>query len=93
MQLDIRGVSKTYPNGVQALKDVTLTIPAGSTSGIINFGVKGDTVWEPDETFYVNLSNATNAVIIDEQGTGTILNDDPASADLVSSGVLHCYGH
>jgi ABC-2 type transport system ATP-binding protein len=29
MELHIRGVSKTYPNGVQALKDVTLTIPAG----------------------------------------------------------------
>ncbi len=29
MQLDIRGISKSYPNGVQALKDVSLTIPAG----------------------------------------------------------------
>lgn len=29
MDLQIRGVSKTYPNGVQALKDVTLTIPHG----------------------------------------------------------------
>ena len=29
MELRIRGVSKTYPNGVQALKDVTLTIPWG----------------------------------------------------------------
>ncbi len=29
MQLTIEAVSKTYPNGVQALKDVTLTIPAG----------------------------------------------------------------
>ena len=29
MELQIRGVSRTYPNGVQALKDVTLTIPAG----------------------------------------------------------------
>jgi ABC-type multidrug transport system ATPase subunit len=29
MELQIRGVSKTYPNGVQALKDVTLTIPPG----------------------------------------------------------------
>jgi ABC-2 type transport system ATP-binding protein len=29
MELQIRGVSKTYPNGVQALRDVTLTIPAG----------------------------------------------------------------
>ena len=29
MELYIRGVSKTYPNGVHALKDVSLTIPAG----------------------------------------------------------------
>src|ERR1051325_7785098 len=29
MELQIRGVSKTYPNGVRALKDVSLTIPAG----------------------------------------------------------------
>lgn len=29
MELNIRGVSKTYSNGVRALKDVTLTIPAG----------------------------------------------------------------
>jgi ABC-2 type transport system ATP-binding protein len=29
MHLAIRGISKTYPNGVQALKDVTLTIPPG----------------------------------------------------------------
>ncbi len=29
MELDIRGVSKTYSNGVQALKNVTLTIPVG----------------------------------------------------------------
>ena len=29
MTLQIRGVSKTYANSVQALKAVTLTIPAG----------------------------------------------------------------
>ena len=29
MQLGIRNIPKTYSNGVQALKDVTLTIPAG----------------------------------------------------------------
>lgn len=29
MQLQITNLSKTYPNGVQALKDVTLTIPNG----------------------------------------------------------------
>ena len=29
MNLDIRGISKTYPNGVRALDDVTLQIPPG----------------------------------------------------------------
>jgi ABC-type multidrug transport system ATPase subunit len=29
MDLQIRGISKTYANGVHALRDVTLTIPAG----------------------------------------------------------------
>jgi ABC-type multidrug transport system ATPase subunit len=29
MELQIRNISKTYPNGVQALNDVTLTIPVG----------------------------------------------------------------
>ena len=29
MELTIRGLSKTYPNGVEALKNVTLTIPSG----------------------------------------------------------------
>ena len=29
MQLEIQNVSRAYPNGVQALKNVTLTIPAG----------------------------------------------------------------
>lgn len=29
MELRVRDVSKTYSNGVQALKQVTLTIPAG----------------------------------------------------------------
>jgi ABC-type bacteriocin/lantibiotic exporter with double-glycine peptidase domain len=29
MELKIEGVSKTYPNGVHALRDVTLTFPPG----------------------------------------------------------------
>ena len=38
--------------------------------------VRGDTLLESDETFLVNLSNAVNAAIADNQGTGTIQNDD-----------------
>src|SRR5207249_4208197 len=35
-----------------------------------------DTVFEPDETFFVNLSSPANATIADGQGQGTIVNDD-----------------
>ena len=31
---------------------------------------------EPDETFFVNLSNPTNATLADAQAQGTIGNDD-----------------
>ena len=38
--------------------------------------VNGDTTFEPNETFVVNLSGAGNATIADAQGQGTITNDD-----------------
>ncbi len=36
----------------------------------------GDTLIEPNETFFVNLSTPTNATISKAQGIGTITNDD-----------------
>jgi hypothetical protein len=38
--------------------------------------VKGDRKREPDEVFYVNLSNASGATITDGRRAGTIRNDD-----------------
>src|SRR5262249_49900732 len=48
----------------------------GDTTKPITVVVNGDTVNEPNETFFVNLSSALNATIADGQGVGTILNDD-----------------
>jgi hypothetical protein len=58
----------------------TLTFAAGQTSKTITVAVNGDTSGEPDENFFINLSNATNATILDNQGAGTIRNDDVALA-------------
>ncbi len=58
----------------------TVTFPAGTTTQNITVEVIGDTLYEqPDEIFYVNLSNPTNATIADVQGVGTIEDDDPPS--------------
>ena len=55
----------------------TLTIAAGSTSGIISIPVLADTLDEDNETINITLSNPTNAAISDSTATLTITDDDP----------------
>ena len=58
----------------------TLTINPGQTSGTISVPIIGDTVPEPNETFFVDLIGAINATLFTgPRATGTILDDDPAS--------------
>lgn len=56
------------------------TIPAGSSSATFTVLVNGDTLAEPNETFFVNVSNVTGATVSDGQGLGTIINDDAQPA-------------
>jgi predicted extracellular nuclease/Ca2+-binding RTX toxin-like protein len=63
----------------------TLTFLNGETSKTITVLVSGDTTFEPNENFTLNLTNPTGgATIADAQGTGFILNDDPAPAGTLS---------
>lgn len=55
----------------------TVTIPAGQTSATFSVRTTGDRVPEPNETFLVRLSNATNAQIGTSAGTATIVDDEP----------------
>jgi hypothetical protein len=54
----------------------TLTFAPGATAQTVTVAVIGDTSPEPDETFAVTLSGATNATIVDGEGVGTIVDDD-----------------
>ncbi|HEU4522801.1 MAG TPA: Calx-beta domain-containing protein, partial [Thermoanaerobaculia bacterium] len=62
----------------------SLTFPAGMTWQTITVPVHGDLLNEDDEVFYVNLSNATNGVIADPQGSSSVSNDDPLPAVSIS---------
>jgi hypothetical protein len=67
-----------------------LTFDASTTvlSQIVNVPVIGDTTYERDETFTLNLTAASNAAIVTASATATILNDDQppvASIDNASS--------
>jgi Calx-beta domain/WD40-like Beta Propeller Repeat len=54
----------------------TFTFAPGASFGIVPVIVIGDVMSEPDENFFVNLTNPTGATIVDSQGVGTIKNDD-----------------
>ncbi|HEU5240297.1 MAG TPA: Ig-like domain-containing protein, partial [Pyrinomonadaceae bacterium] len=54
----------------------SVTLGANETTRTITVAVQGDTHIENDETFFINLSNATGATIAHSQGVGTIQNDD-----------------
>ncbi len=53
-----------------------LTFNPGETTKTINVEIIGDTSVEDNETFFLNLSNPSNATITDNQGIATITNDD-----------------
>jgi uncharacterized repeat protein (TIGR01451 family) len=66
----------TEDNDYVAQTVVAHTIPAGSSTYDFAVTVNGDLVIEPDETFFVNVTNVTGAMVGDNQGLGTIQNDD-----------------
>ncbi len=63
----------------------TLTFAPGTTTQTITVHVVGDLIQEPDETFFINLSSATNATLADAQGTGTIENGSDSVVDTEST--------
>lgn len=69
----------TTANGDYIAKSLTSqTIPAGSSTYNFSVAVNGDIAFEPNETFFVNVTNVTGATVLDGQGLGTITNDDAA---------------
>jgi parallel beta-helix repeat protein len=61
----------------------TLTFDPAETTETVVVKVKGDTTFEGNETFFVTLSGAVNAIIADSQGVGTITDDDSSADDEV----------
>lgn len=53
-----------------------VTFPPFTVTRTIDVTINGDTLYEPNETFAVNLTGATGGNILDAQGIGTITNDE-----------------
>src|SRR5215212_159120 len=70
----------TAGNDFVAQPTGTVSFAAGDLTKTISVTINGDTTVEPDETFSVNLLNASNGGnIVDARGLGTITNDDAAA--------------
>ena len=65
-----------------------MTLSAGTTSAVLNVTVNGDTVFETNETFAVDLSAPVNAALADSQGIGTIINDDGVPSLAISDATI-----
>jgi glucose/arabinose dehydrogenase len=76
--VDYGGEIFTISNGGDYLPTSgRLTFTPGDTTKTITVSILGDVLDEPNETFAVNLANATgDAVINDGQGIGTITDND-----------------
>ena len=61
-----------------------VSFQAGETNQTITVHVNGDVIQEEDESFFVDLSNAVNAPLAINQGTGTITGDDGPSSVVIS---------
>jgi len=68
--------SATLANNDYVTKSGVVTFTPGQTSQSVTVVVNGDTAFEPNERFFVNLTAPANGSIIKAQGIGTITNDD-----------------
>ncbi len=64
----------------------TVTFLPGSTNASVKVPVNGDTAQEGTESFGLNLSEPTGAIIRDGFGFGTVVDDDPATGRRLAIG-------
>ncbi|MEZ6125430.1 MAG: Calx-beta domain-containing protein [Planctomycetaceae bacterium] len=87
--VDFASADGTAAGGGVDFADASGTLTFSGTAGetqTITISVTGDQVVELDENFLVNLSNLNasgrSVTIVDDQGRGTILNDDSATLSI-----------
>jgi len=79
------GTATTGNNDYVSQSLTSQTIPAGQTSYNFIVAVNGDGTVEPNETFFVNVTNVTGATVTDGQGQGTIVNEDACPTPTITA--------
>ena len=88
----VRFEAVNWPGGTASTGDfhgmsgVVVFTPGETQKTIVPAHAVGDTADERNETFFVHLSDATNATIAQHHGTGTIVDDDPPCTIMGTAG-------
>ncbi|MFN8445016.1 MAG: LamG-like jellyroll fold domain-containing protein [Caldilineaceae bacterium] len=76
-----------------ALSFTKLVLPAGGAlTATVGVSITGDLTVEGDESFKLRLLQVTGAEVLDNEGVGTILNDDSANIRVVGGSALEASG-
>ena len=71
-------VDATATNGLDYIgTNGIVTLFPGVTNQTVSVAVIGDAILEPNETFFLQLTNATASSALDAEGIGTIVDDEP----------------
>ena len=94
VRYDFAAATATQGDDFRAVPNM-LVIPAGQTQGTISAEIKGDLVFEENETFHVKLFDPVQALLGRAEATGTIENDDDPTAPPIASieGVTRAEGN
>lgn len=88
VQVETANNTATAPADYVAIPLTTINIPGNTPSTTVTVQVNGDTIFEGNENFFVNLSNVSSGTLIqDGQGIGTIADDEPMTGDLSGDGL------
>lgn len=66
----------------------SLVIPAGEVSGTVRINIIGDSIIEDNETFYLRLYAAEQAILNDDAALATIINDDSEQGIAISDSAV-----
>jgi hypothetical protein len=77
----------TAASGDYAAQSGTATIPPGATSINVSVPVNGDTTFESDESFSLDLTSPADATVADGRGQAIITNDDAAPTYSITGAV------
>src|SRR6185503_2236933 len=87
-QIDTVDGTATSPSDYVAIVAGSGSIAAGQTSTTFDVTINGDTTYEGDETFTVNLSNITQTTNPTASTVATITEDDPVPTITVGDASL-----